>query len=203
VGDRYRVSDAEREQTVLSLRDHLLAGRLTLDEFSERAETAYSARIGRDLARVQEDLPEIDSGRARSPRKPARLTSALFAHVVRRGRFRVGRWTFVIGAFADVDLDLREAEMDGPTTAVTVLAAFANVDVYVPDGLNVDVGGLTIFGHRRDRGLDVARPDAPTIHVRVLACFGTVDVWRVPKHMQGSYSEIFHQFKAQVGRLFT
>ena len=36
--------------------------------------------------------------------------------------------------------------------AVTVLAAFGNVDVYVPEGVNVDVGGLTVFGHRRDWG---------------------------------------------------
>jgi hypothetical protein len=46
-----RVSDAEREQMVLSLREHLLAGRLTLDEFSERVEAAYSARTGRPISR--------------------------------------------------------------------------------------------------------------------------------------------------------
>jgi Domain of unknown function (DUF1707) len=39
-----RVSDADREQAVASLRDDLVVGRLTLDEFSERVETAYRAR---------------------------------------------------------------------------------------------------------------------------------------------------------------
>jgi hypothetical protein len=31
-----RVSDAERDHTVTMLREHVVAGRLTLDEFSER-----------------------------------------------------------------------------------------------------------------------------------------------------------------------
>ena len=42
--DQY-ISDADRERAVSSLRDHLVAGRLTLEEFSERVEAAYSARV--------------------------------------------------------------------------------------------------------------------------------------------------------------
>ena len=53
-----RVSDADRERTVASLRDDLLAGRLTLEEFSERVELAYRARTGYDLVHAREDLPE-------------------------------------------------------------------------------------------------------------------------------------------------
>jgi len=44
-----RVSDLEREAAVSALRDDLLAGRLTLDEFSERVESAYTARTGGEL----------------------------------------------------------------------------------------------------------------------------------------------------------
>ena len=33
-----RISDAERDQAVITLREHLLAGRLTLEEFSERVQ---------------------------------------------------------------------------------------------------------------------------------------------------------------------
>jgi hypothetical protein len=197
----YRVSDAEREQTVVSLRDHLLAGRLTLDEFSERVEIAYRARTGQELVRVQEDLPEAPSESVRSRRKPTRLTAALFGHVARRGRVRLRGWTLAVATFADVDLDLREAEIDDPRTAVTVFVAFGNVDVYVPEGVNIDVGGLIIFGHRREWGADIARADAPTVHVRALGCFGTVDMWRVPHHTRGNYSEIVRQMKEQQRQL--
>jgi Domain of unknown function (DUF1707) len=33
-----RVSDADRDQVIVVLREHLLAGRLTLEEFCERVE---------------------------------------------------------------------------------------------------------------------------------------------------------------------
>jgi hypothetical protein len=189
-----RVSDADREQAVVALREHLLAGRLTLEEFSERVEAALRARFGGDLAQVQDDLPEVFAETAGSRRKPARFTAALLGHVARRGRLRLRRWAVAASAFGDLDFDLREATIDQRRTAVTVLAAFGNVDVYVPEGVNVDVGGITVFGHRRDWGRDAGRPDAPTVHVRVLGFAGTIDVWRVPHDMRGSsYSDIFRE----------
>jgi hypothetical protein len=63
----------------------------------------------------------------------------------------------------------------------------------VPEGVNIDVGGLTVFGHRRDWGRDAGQPDAPSIYIRVLGFSGTIDVWRVPRDMRGSsYREILH-----------
>lgn len=196
-----RVSDADRELAVASLREHLLAGRLTLDEFSERVEDALRARVGGDLARIQEDLPAVSPAATRPRRRPARFTGALLAHVARRGRFRLRGWTLAASTFGDLDLDLREATIDGPQTAVTALVAFGNADIYVPEGVSVDVSGMTIFGHRRDWGRDTSRPDAPVVRVRVLGCFGTVDVWRVPHDMRGSYSEIFRQIKERQRQL--
>jgi Domain of unknown function (DUF1707)/Cell wall-active antibiotics response 4TMS YvqF len=190
-----RVSDADREQAVAALREHLLAGRLTLAEFSDRVEAALTARVGGELARVQEDLPTVDPA-AGSRRKPARFTAALFGRAVRRGRLRLRGRAVAASVFGDLDFDLREATIDHRETAVTVLAAFGNADVYVPEGVNVDVGGITVFGHHRDWGRDAGRPDAPTVHVRVLGLAGTVDVWRVPHDMQGSsYSAIFRQLE--------
>jgi hypothetical protein len=196
-----RVSDAEREQAVVMLREHLLAGRLTLDEFSERVDAALRARVGGDLARVREDLPGAASAVTRPRRRPARFTAALLGHVARRGRFRLRRWTLAASALGDLDLDLREATIDGPRTAVTVLVAFGNADIYVPEGVSVDVTGMTVFGHRREWGRDTGHPDTPAVHVRVVGCFGTVDVWRVPHDMRGSYSEIFRQLEERQRQL--
>ena len=118
-----RVSDANREQAVIALREHLLAGRLTLEEFSERVEAALRARLGGELARVQEDLPEVFVEAPGSRRKPARLAAALFSHVTRRGRLRLRGWTFAASAFGDLDFDLRQTTIDHHQTVVTVLAA--------------------------------------------------------------------------------
>jgi hypothetical protein len=67
---------------------------------------------------------------------------------------------------------------------MVILAACGNIDVYVPEGVNVDVSGLTLFGHRRDWGNDVTAPDAPTINVPAAGVFGTIDIWRVPATMR-------------------
>jgi hypothetical protein len=195
-----RVSDADREEVIVALREHLLAGRLTLEEFSERVEAALRARVGGELARVQDDLPRTFHETAGSHRKPARFTAALLGHVVRRGRLRLPRQTVATSAFGDLDFDLRDATIDRQQTAVTVLAAFGNVDVYVPEGVNVDVTGLAVFGHRREWGADAGRPDAPTVHVRVLGFAGTVDIWRVPHDLHGrSYRDVIRQLHPREG----
>jgi hypothetical protein len=180
-----RASDDDRERAVLALREHLLAGRLTLEEFSERVEAAYLAREASDLERLAGPPPALPSRRRR-----ARLTPALFAHVVRRGRLRIARRTTVFSGFSDVDFDLREAEIERAETDVHVIAVFGNVDVYVPEGIAVDLVGLSVFGHRREWGRDPAHADAPVLRVRVLALFGTVDVWRVPIDLRGGYGDL-------------
>lgn len=199
--DALRVSDADRERAVVSLREHLLAGRLTLAEFSERAGAALQARVGADLARAQHDLPPAPAQAALPRRRPARLTGVVFGHVARRGRLRLRRWSVATVAFGDLDLDLREATFERSRTAVTVLAFFGNADLYLPEGIDVEVSGMTVLGHRRDWGKDEAPADAPAIRVRVLGCGATVDVWRVPQDMRGSYSDIFRKLKKRQRQL--
>lgn len=71
---RLRASDAEREQTVATLRMHVADGRITMDEFSDRSAAAYDARTLGDLAAVTADLPptphahwEQDGGQWKRP----------------------------------------------------------------------------------------------------------------------------------------
>jgi hypothetical protein len=66
---------------------------------------------------------------------------------------------------------------------------------------HVDVGGLALFGHRRDWGRDGGHPEAPTVHVRAFSVFGTVDVWRVPHDMRGGYGDIFRQLEERQRQL--
>jgi Domain of unknown function (DUF1707) len=196
-----RASDADRERAVADLREHLLAGRLTLEEFTGRVDTALRARVTGDLARVQADLPVVLT-QATGSRKPVRFTAAVFGHVARRGRLRLRGRSWVTSACADLDFDLRDASIDHQRTAVTVLAACGNVDIYVPEGVTVDVGGITVLGHRRDWGRDPGRPDAPVIYVRVLGLAATVDVWRVPHGMRdSSYREIFRALEGRQRQL--
>ncbi|HEY1458029.1 MAG TPA: DUF1707 domain-containing protein [Solirubrobacteraceae bacterium] len=52
-----RAADAEREQLADELREHLIAGRLSSEEFEERVGRAYKAATRSDLEALKADLP--------------------------------------------------------------------------------------------------------------------------------------------------
>jgi hypothetical protein len=52
-----RVADADREQLAGDLREHMLAGRLTSEEFEERLGRAYAATTRGELDELRSDLP--------------------------------------------------------------------------------------------------------------------------------------------------
>src|SRR6202012_2736889 len=104
-----RVSDAEREQAVVLLREHLLAGRLTLDEFTARVEAALGAQLGTELAQVQADLPRLAAQAPGSRRRASRFTAGVLGRVARRGRLRLRNWKGAPTLFPHVGSNLREA----------------------------------------------------------------------------------------------
>ena len=57
---KIRASDADRDRTAALLREHLAAGRLTAEEFSERLDAAYAAKTLGELDELLADLPGID-----------------------------------------------------------------------------------------------------------------------------------------------
>jgi hypothetical protein len=52
-----RASDADRERLIAELREHMAAGRLSLDELEQRTQTAYAARTTAELDELRHDLP--------------------------------------------------------------------------------------------------------------------------------------------------
>jgi hypothetical protein len=164
---------------VAALREHTATGRLTLDEFSARTERAYAATTVTELESVGRDLPAAAVTRSRRRGKP--LTLAILHNTVRTGRWRLPRFGLVLVFFGDADLDLRQAELDSSVASLTAIMLFGNVDVYVPEGVEVEFGGFGIVGHRREWGRDVPPlPGTPRVRVRIFSLFGTADLWRVP-----------------------
>lgn len=53
-----RASDADRDRLVAALEAHTAAGRLSLDEYSDRVAQVFEARTRGDLAAVMRDLPQ-------------------------------------------------------------------------------------------------------------------------------------------------
>src|SRR5436309_446338 len=76
------------------------------------------------------------------------LTGVLFGGVERKGRWRVPHRSLVIVGFGDANIDLRHAQIDGDVVTITAFIGFGNADFFVPEAVDVDLGGLTVFGHR-------------------------------------------------------
>ena len=74
-----RASDADREATAGTLRDHAVAGRLTPDELDERVGRALAARTLGELDALVADLPR---GGAGARPAPAKVVAVLLAEGV-------------------------------------------------------------------------------------------------------------------------
>ncbi|TDB91311.1 DUF1707 domain-containing protein [Actinomadura sp. KC216] len=55
-----RASDADRDRTAESLREHCAEGRITMEELQERLDAVYAAKTLGQLQEVTSDLPEED-----------------------------------------------------------------------------------------------------------------------------------------------
>ena len=83
----------------------------------------------------------------------------------------------VSAIFGGATLDLRDAHID-QEASVDALALFGGVDVVVPEGWRVSLGGTPIFGGCEDKteGDGELPADAPLLKVHATAIFGGVDV---------------------------
>ena len=179
----YRIADTDRDRVVALLRLHCTEGRITLDEFSDRVGAVYAARTSVELDEVVHDLPvpwaEAPSATS-SPtagRRAVKWLVAVFGDSARRGRFRLDDESAAIAAFGDCTLDLSEALIDGPNPLITAVAVFGDVTIVVPDGIEVDLEGVAVFGDKRcTTGSAPPVPGSPVVLVRAFAVFGDVRV---------------------------
>ena len=147
-GDLVRVSDAERERTVATLREHLVQGRLSLEEFTQRMTSAYGATTSEDLAVLERDLPVAASTAPERPRRAVGLLVSIFGATRRAGGFRVRSDVVGVSLFGSILLDLRGALLEGDVVNVRSVTVFGSLDVIVPEGVEIDMTGLALFGSK-------------------------------------------------------
>jgi class 3 adenylate cyclase len=173
-----RVSDAERDQTVTLLREHVVVGRLTLDEFSERIGLALVAHTRGDLAAAMTDLPTIATPQEEAGRRRARRRFvAVMSGATAKGRWRIHSRTTAVAVMGGCDLDLRQAEIDGPEVVITAVAFWGGINIIVPEGFDVELEGFSFMGGRNLKLRNVPLiPGSPRIRVRGFAIMGGIDV---------------------------
>jgi class 3 adenylate cyclase len=177
-----RVADADRDRTVTLLREHVVEGRLTLDEFSERMGVALEAKTRGELDAVMADLPVSSNlptatATTAAPRKTRRWHIAVMSGHSTRGRWRIGGKTNAIAVMGGCDMDLRRAEIEGPEIEITALAFWGGIEIIVPEGFDVDLRGFSFMGGRSLRLRDVPLvPGSPRIIIRGFAVMGGIEV---------------------------
>jgi len=189
--DSLRVSDAERDAVLRTLGDHAAVGRLTLDELEERSGRALAAKTRGELATLTSDLPrEAGQASAVSPvpsrKKPVRWMVAIMGGSHRRGRFRTVGSINAVAIMGGDEIDLRDAELEGGELTLNLFALMGGSNIYVPDSVEVEVGGFSLMGGHEEVGSErPPRPNAPLIRIRVYALMGGATIYRLPPQARG------------------
>src|ERR1017187_9315280 len=182
-----RASDRERDAATHQLQAAFAEGRLDDAEFDERMRAALTARTRGQLEQLLTDLPDfLPSAPGRSVaatvgRPPGRFALTFKSSIRRAGRWRVPEHYTAVIYKGTGWLDLRAAELTAPVTTILAVAYKSRVDILVPPGVRVEVGG---FGATTGAEDDAVLPsDAPVVHVRGYAYKGTIEARsRPPEH---------------------
>ena len=189
--DSMRVSDAERDATVRTLGEQAAVGRLTLAELEDRAGQALTAKTRGELAVLTSDLPQ-EAGQGSQPvpaaqaRKPVRWLVAIMGGSHRRGRFRAVGSINAIAIMGGDEIDLREAEIEGGELTLNLFALMGGANIYVPDSIDLEVGGLSLMGGHEEVGSQRSpRPGAPLVRIRLYNLMSGATIYRLPPQARG------------------
>ncbi|MFB8212511.1 MULTISPECIES: DUF1707 domain-containing protein [unclassified Streptomyces] len=191
-----RASDAERERVAEILREAVAEGRLEMEEFEQRLDSAYKARTHGELEPLVRDLPAVGSASSApavvQPRsgsaarwserigRPATSTGgfAFWGGFRRRGNWTIGKVFTAFVMWGGGDIDLREASFESRETVIRCFTIMGGLRVAVPPDLNVEVRGIGIMGGFGEdtKEESAPAPDAPRVRVTGFALMGGVGV---------------------------
>ena len=169
-----RASNEDREAAVGRLERALGEGRLTVEEFRQRAEAAYAAVMTSELAPLLADLPVDGSQGAEivGSRAPATLFKGMGDIRIGGGAPVPGRVGTVLG---NIRIDLRDLRTDAERIELDLSAGMGNIEVIVAEGVDAELTGWTGLGKRKVDLAPVPRlAGTPRITVRAHALLGDV-----------------------------
>jgi hypothetical protein len=166
-----RASDAERDAAVERLRDAAAEGRLTLEELTDRIEAAANAVTRSDLVPLTSDLPAT----AAVSVAPQSAGVRGVGDVKRSGPWTVPAENSFRTWFGHIRLDLRRAQISTTETHIHARALFGNVDLLVPEGVEVEVQARTEVGRTIVHATS-GMPGAPRVLLTGGTFFGDIKV---------------------------
>jgi hypothetical protein len=204
-----RASDADREQTAELLRRAAGEGRLTVDELDDRLAEAFAALTRAELEKLVADvLVSGDTGlpvgapAASLPVVPGGgatkwLISIMSGHD-RRGHWRVGPKVINFNFWGGSEIDLNDAVLSAQHTEIRIISIMGGADVYVPEGLEVQVSDFSLMGGNGVQlGSEHPAPGGPLVHLRLVSLMGGSNVRRGRKLTRRERRELKEQRRAQ------
>jgi hypothetical protein len=173
-----RASDADRDRAIEVLAAASAEGRLSLEEYSERSETALAARTLGDLASLTADLPAAVLPAAPHGDVaviPEEITAVL-GNESRKGPWVVPPHLAVRSVLGDCHLEMQQAVIGQPVTTIDATVRFGTVTIFVPAGINVRMTGRAVLGAKSSELRGEPQPGAPEIVVRCDVLCGAVTV---------------------------
>jgi Domain of unknown function (DUF1707)/Cell wall-active antibiotics response 4TMS YvqF len=180
-----RASDADREHAAEVLRRAGGEGRLSVDELAGRLDQAFAARTRADLERLVADLPPDTAGSGAGPLPVVvgpggtRWLLSIMSGHDRRGRWRVAPKMININFWGGTELDFNDAELAARDTEVRVITIMGGADIWVPEGLDVQVSHFSLMGGNRvELGSAAPVAGSPVLRLRLVTVCGGADVRR-------------------------
>jgi len=164
-----RAADADRDAVVARLQTAMAEGRLSPDEFGQRADVAYAAVTLGELDGLLADLPGDPPPEIVGMRAPGELSQA-FGDIRLAGASVPQR---VRTVFGDVQIDLRAVRTSADRMDLFVSTIFGAIDVIVAEGVDAELQGRTVLGNRKVELAPVQRlRGTPLVVVHARAVFG-------------------------------
>ena len=175
-----RASDRDRDRALELLATAAGDGRLTLEEYSARADRALAARLVGELSELTADLQRVPE----VPAQGADQMVAILSSDSRNGHLTVPARFEARTVLGDCKIELQEAVLTSHVTRIDARAMLGAVTILVPDGVEVRLSGKSILGARSSEVTNAPLPGAPVIEVRATAILGNVTV-RPASFIQG------------------
>jgi hypothetical protein len=163
-----RASDADRQAAVERLEQALADGRITAEEFQQRAGAAQAATTTTELRPLLADLPppSVEVVGRRHPESVFNVLGDVRLSAAELPR-RVGS---VLG---NVRLDLRDLRTDEDRIELDLWTVLGDVDVILAEGVDGVLDGWAVLGNRRVELAPVPRtPGTPLVVVRAHTVLG-------------------------------
>ena len=118
-------------------------------------------------------------------KKPVRWMVAIMSGSHRHGRFRAVGSINAVAVMGGDEIDLREAEIEGGELTLNVFTLMGGANIYIPDSIEVEVGGFSAMGGNTEVGVERLRPGAPRVTIRAYNLMGGATIYRVPPQARG------------------